>query len=205
MKSRMAMRTPQPSANLFITIIDNRERSFFQDRSNLRSDHLPLTALFRKCLGPDEFSAEEILLPLCALMMPSPTTISRIAIKTHLQIVDLEFGENDVAGHAFQIASLVHDPAIRPYNRAIFSLKPPCVRTVTFDACFRPFVLNLRERLLLLRMNSHHALIVCQTNEQVNPACSFHSPKYQPQKLRVRKISARSLADNDCFQRRNNE
>ena len=53
--------------------------------------------------------------------------------------------------------------------------------------------------------DSRDALIVCQTNEQVNPACSFHSPKYQPQKLRVRKISARSLADNDCFQRRNNE
>ena len=70
---------------------------------------------------------------------------------------------------AFQIASRVHDPAIRPYNRAIFSLKPPCVRTVTFDACFRPFVLNLHER-LLLRMISHDALIVCQTNEQVKPA-----------------------------------
>ncbi len=47
---------------------------------------------------------------------------------------------------------------------------PPCVRTVTFDACFRPFVLNLHERLLLLRMISHDALIVCQTNEQVKPA-----------------------------------
>src|SRR5439155_25964070 len=105
-------------------------------------------------------------------MMPSPTTISRVAIKTHLQMVNLEFGENDVAGHAFQIASLVHDPAIRPYNRAIFSLKPPCVRTVTFDACFRPVVLSLHDRLLVLRMISHDALIVCQTNEQDNLACS---------------------------------
>ena len=70
----------------------------------------------------------------------------------------------------FQIASLVHDPAIRPYNRAIFSLKPPCVRTVTFDACFSPFVLNLHERLFLPRMVSHDALIVCQTNGQVKPA-----------------------------------
>ena len=55
---------------------------------------------------------------------------------------------------------------------------PPCVRTVTFDACFRPFVLNLHERLLILRMISHDALIVCQTNEQVKPACSFHSPEH---------------------------
>src|SRR6059058_4547494 len=115
----MAMRTPQPSANLFITIIDNRQRSFFQDRSDLRSDHLPLTALFRKCVGPDEFSAEEI-----------------------------------------------------------FSLKPPCVRTVTFDAYFRTFVSNLHERLLLLRMNSHDALIVCQTNEQVNPVDAAPSPPF---------------------------
>ena len=199
------MSTPQPSANLFMTIIDNCERSFFQDRSDLRSDHLPLTALFRKCVGPDEFSAEEILLSLARPNCSLTHDDSSVAIHAYPKIIDFEFGENDVAGHAFQIASLVHDPAIRPYNRAIFSLKPPCVRTVTFDACFRPFVLNLHERLLLLRMNSHDALIVCQTNEQVNPACSFHSPKYQPQKLCVRKISARSLADNDCFQRRNNE
>ena len=94
---------------------------------------------------------------------------SSVAIQAYPKIVD-EFGENDVAGHAFQIASLVHDPAIRPYNRAIFSLKPPCVRTVTFDTCFRPFALNLHERLLLVRMISHDALIVCQTNEQVKPA-----------------------------------
>src|SRR6266487_1179038 len=166
----MAMRTPQPSANLFITFIDNYERSFFQDRSDLRSDHLPLTALFRKCVGPDEFSAEEILLSLVRFDDALADHDSRVVIKTRLQMV-----------------------------------KPPSVRTVTFDACFRTFVLNLHERLLRLRMISHDALIVCQTNEQVNPACSFHSPKYQPQKLRVRKISARSLADNDCFQRRNNE
>ena len=68
-----------------------------------------------------------------------------------------------------------------------------------FDACFRPFVLNLHERLLILRMISHDALIVCQTNEQVKPAYSFHSPEHQPQKLRVGKVPARSLADNDCF------
>src|SRR5439155_25619434 len=201
----MAMRTPQPSANVFMIIIDNCERSFFQDRSDLRSDYLPLTALFHKCVSPDEFSAEEILLSLMRFDDALADHDSRVAIKTHLQMVNLEFGENAAAGYAFQISSLVHDPAIRPYNRAIFSLKPPCVRTVTFDACFRPFVLNLHARLLLLRMISHDALIVCQTNEQVNPACSFHSPKYQPQKLRVRNISARSLADNDCFQRRKNE
>src|SRR5512132_4199731 len=166
----MAMRTPQPSANLFITIIDNSELSFFQDRSELRSHHLPLTALFRKCVGPDEFSVEEILRSLVRFDDALADHDSCVAIKTHLQIVTLEFGENDVAGHAFQIASLVHDPAIRPYNRAIFSLKPLCVRTVTFDACFRPFVLNLHERLFLLRTIYHDALIVCQTNEQVKPA-----------------------------------
>src|SRR6266576_668483 len=114
----MAMRTPQPSANLFITIIDNRERSFFQDRSDLRSDHLPLTALFRKRVGPDEFSVEEILRSLMRF-------------------------DDALADH---------------YS------------CVTFDACFRPFALNLHERLLLLRTISHDALIVCQTNGQVKPA-----------------------------------
>jgi hypothetical protein len=44
---------------------------------------------------------------------------------------------------------------------------------------------SLHERLLILRMISHDALIVCQTNEQVKPACSFASPEHQPQKLRV--------------------
>src|SRR6476646_3311025 len=176
-KSRMAMRTPQPSANLFIIIIDNRERSFFQDRSDLRSDYLPLTALFHKCVGPDEFSSKEILLSLVRLNCPLTHDDSSVAIQAYPKIIDFEFGENDVAGHAFQIASLVHDPAIRPYNRAIFRLKPPCVRTVTFDACFRPFVLDLHERLFLLRTISHDALIVCQTNEQVKTSRSGCHPE----------------------------
>ena len=71
----------------------------------------------------------------------------------------------------------IHDPAVWPNDSAIVRLNAACVRTVAFDACFRPFVLNLRERLLVLRMISHDALIVCQTNEQVKPACSFNSPK----------------------------
>src|SRR5262249_6229764 len=53
-------------------------------------------------------------------------------------------------------------------------------------------------------MISHYALIVCQTNEQVNRGCSFHSPKHQPQKLCIRKVSARPLADKDYFQPRTN-
>src|SRR6476659_7305055 len=125
----MAMRTPQPSANLFIIIIDNRERSFFQDRSDFRSDHLPLTALFRKCVGPNEFSAEEILLSLVRLNCSLTHDDSSVAIQVDPKIIDFEFGENDVTGHAFQIASLVHDTAIRPNNRAVFSVKPPWVRT----------------------------------------------------------------------------
>jgi hypothetical protein len=67
----------------------------------------------------------------------------------------------------------------------------------------RPFVLNLHERLLL--GISHNLLIVCQTKEQVNPVDAAPSPhfpeaatrasqlrfsEHQPQKLRVRKVSA---------------
>src|SRR6266496_95900 len=123
-KSRMAMRTPQPSANLFITIIDNCKRSLFQDRSDLRSDHLPLTALFRKCVGPDEFSVEEILR---SLMRPNCSLThddSSVAIQAYSKIIDFEFGEYDVAGHGLQILLFVHDAAVRPDNRAIFGLKP---------------------------------------------------------------------------------
>src|SRR5436190_22309604 len=104
--------------------MDNSVRSFFQDRSDLRSDHLPLTALLHECVGPDELSSEKILFSLVRIDDALADNDSRVAIKTHLQMLNLELGENDVAGHALQIASLVHDPAIRPDNRAIFSLKP---------------------------------------------------------------------------------
>src|SRR4026207_2468142 len=108
MRSRMAMGAPQPSANFFITIIDNCERSLFQDRSDSRSHHLPLTALFRKCVGPDETPVEEILRSLMRFDDALADHDSCVAIKTHLHIVNLEFGENDVACHAFQIALLIH-------------------------------------------------------------------------------------------------
>ena len=60
---------------------DNCERSFFQDRSDLRSDHLPLTALFHKCVGPDEFSVEEILLSLVRFDDALADDDSSVAIK----------------------------------------------------------------------------------------------------------------------------
>jgi hypothetical protein len=93
--------------------------------------------------------------------------------------------ENDVASHGFQIGSFIYDPAVWPNDSAIVRLNAARVRTITFDARFRPFVLNLHERLLILRTISHDALIVCQTNDQVKPGCSFLSPEHQPQKLRV--------------------
>ena len=90
----------------------------------MRSDHLPLTALLHKRVGPDKFSADKIL--FCLLRFDGALTDddARVTIKARLQVVNLELGENGVAGHAFQIGSLVHDPAIRPDNRAIFSLEP---------------------------------------------------------------------------------
>ena len=50
---------------------------------------------------------------------------SGVSIQAHLQIVDFEFGEDDVAGHAFQVFPFVHDAAVRPDHRAIFRLNPP--------------------------------------------------------------------------------
>src|SRR5215470_2290235 len=101
-KSRMAMRTPQPRANLFMTIMDNWERLLFQDRSDLGSNYLPLTALLHKCIGPDKFAAEKILLCLPRFDHAFADDDRSVAIKTNLQILNLEFGELDV-GHAFQI------------------------------------------------------------------------------------------------------
>jgi hypothetical protein len=33
-------------------------------------------------------------------------------MQAYSKIMNLELGENDVAGHAFQIASFTHDPAV---------------------------------------------------------------------------------------------
>jgi hypothetical protein len=149
--------------------MDNSKRLFFQDRSDLRSDHLPFTALLHKCVGPNEFSAEKTLLSLVRFDHAFADDDPSVAIETNLQILNLKFGEHDVR-HALQIGSLVHDAAIWPDNRAIFRLKLPRVCTVAFDARFRPFTLNPNERLLVLRTLSHGAMIVRQTNEQVKPA-----------------------------------
>ena len=46
------MRTPQPSANLFMTIMVNCERLFFQTGVIWESDYLPCATLFHKCIGP---------------------------------------------------------------------------------------------------------------------------------------------------------
>src|SRR5262245_63805328 len=136
----MAMRTPQPSANLFITIMVNCERSFFQDRSDLRSDHLPLTALLHKCVGPDEFSPEKILFSPLRFDRAFADHDSSVAIKTHVHIVNLKFGEKNIACHAFQIGLTVHDAPIRPDNRPILGLKSPSVATILFDAQCTSFV-----------------------------------------------------------------
>src|SRR4030095_12027921 len=99
----MAMRTPQPSANLFMI----NYGLFFQDRSDLRSEHFPFTALFHKCVGPDEFSAEEILLSLVRFDDALADDDSSVAIQAYAKIINFEFGEYDVAGHGLQILLFV--------------------------------------------------------------------------------------------------
>ena len=102
----------------------NGRRLFFQDRSYLRCDHLPLAALFYKCIGPNEFSAEKILSPFSRVDGALADNYSSIAIQTHSKIVDFEFTENDVAGHRLQVGAFAYDPTVRPDNCAIFRLKP---------------------------------------------------------------------------------
>ena len=50
---------------------------------------------------------------------------SGVSIQTHLEIIDLEFSETDVACHAFQVFPFVHGAAVRPHNCAIFRLESP--------------------------------------------------------------------------------
>src|SRR3954449_4461903 len=120
--SRMAIKTPQPSANLFMIIMSNCESSFFQDRTDLRGNDLPLTALIRKCVGPHVSSAEKIFVSLACLDDALAHDDSSVPIQTNMKILNLELGENDVASHAFQIASFIHDPAVWPNNSAIVRL-----------------------------------------------------------------------------------
>jgi hypothetical protein len=107
--------------------MDKRSRLFFQHRSYLRSNQFPFTPLFHKCIGPDEFPAEQILLCFARADCSLADHDSRFAVNAHLQIVDLEFAKNDVAGHGLQICFFVHDSAIGPDNRAIVRLEPPRV------------------------------------------------------------------------------
>src|SRR5262245_26363488 len=117
MTSRMAMRTPQPSANLFMIMMDNCERLFFQGWSDLRSDHLPLTALLHKRVGPDKFSVDKVLLCFACFDQAFADDDASVAIKTNVQILNLEFREHNVS-HALQIGLFVHDAAVRPNDRA---------------------------------------------------------------------------------------
>src|SRR5256885_11848575 len=118
--------------------MDNYWRLFFQHGSDLRSDDFPFTALFHESIGPHEFPAQQILSSLLCADFSLAAHDSRFAINPHLQIVDLEFAKDDVAGHGLHIFFLVHDPAIGPNNRAIVDLKSARVWTVAFDSRFRP-------------------------------------------------------------------
>src|SRR3954468_4830595 len=100
--SRMAIKTPQPSANLFMIIMSNCESSFFQDRTDLRGNDLPLTALIQKCVGPHVSSAEKIFVSLACLDDALAHDDSSVPIQTNVKIVNLKLGENDVASHAFR-------------------------------------------------------------------------------------------------------
>src|SRR4030095_11844161 len=107
--------------------MNNCKRIFFQDRSDLRSDHLPLTALPHKCVRPDKFSAEEVLLSLVRFDDALADDDSGVAIQAYPKIINFEFGEYDVAGHGLQILLFVPDAAVRPDDRAIIRLNTPCV------------------------------------------------------------------------------
>jgi hypothetical protein len=106
--------------------------------------------LFYECIGPDEFSVEQILLCLLRLDCALADNYPNVSIQTHPKIVDFEFAETDVAGHRLQVSAFAYDPAVRPDDCAVFRLNPSRVRTITFDSRFRPFMLNLDKRLFVL-------------------------------------------------------
>jgi hypothetical protein len=69
------------------------------------------------------------------------------------------------------------------------------------DKCQRLFFQDRSDlRLLVLRVISHNAVIVRQTNEQVKRAHSLQPTEHQAQKLRIGKASPRALPDDDRFQ-----
>jgi len=82
--------------------------------------------LFHKGIGPDEFPAKKILLSLVRFDHALADDDARVAIKTNLHILNLEFGEHDIS-HALEVGSLVHNPSIWPDNRAVIGLKSPRV------------------------------------------------------------------------------
>ena len=77
--------------------MDKRQRLFFQGWSDLRSDDFPFSTLFHKCIRPHEFSTEQNLLSLLRFDHAFTDDDSRIPVKTHVQILNLEFGESDAA------------------------------------------------------------------------------------------------------------
>src|SRR4030095_15553776 len=95
----MAISTTQPSLNLFMTFMDNWKRLFCQDRSDLRSHHLPFATLLHKCIGPDKFAAEKILRSVVRFDHALADHYSCVAIYTYAKIIDFELGKKDVAGH----------------------------------------------------------------------------------------------------------
>ena len=86
-----------------------------------------MAALFYKRIRPNEFFAEKILFSFLRSNCPLANHDSRFAINAHLQIVHLEFAENDVAGHRLQSCPFIHDFAVGPGNRAIFRIESPRV------------------------------------------------------------------------------
>jgi len=59
-----------------------------------------------KRISPDEFAAEKILSYLGDLDRALTHDDSGVSIQAHVWIIDFEFGENDVAGHAFKSSFL---------------------------------------------------------------------------------------------------
>ena len=74
-----------------------------------------------------------------------------IPVKAHLQIINLKIGEYRVRRFvAFQVFFFADDRSIEPNHREVVRLDPLWERAVAFETSFRPFVLDLNERLLVL-------------------------------------------------------
>ena len=99
--------------------MNTRERLFFQYRSHLRRDRLPIATQSYKCVCPDVFSAQVLFFGV-RFERPLANNDCCISVKAHFQIINFEIGERNVVRFvAFDVFFFVYDSSIEPNDREV--------------------------------------------------------------------------------------